>query len=64
MTKDSLKRLSILPAVVFVLAASSCKKEEITALPPAEETKAPSLIFIRAVEKNGSITNSEQIPLR
>ena len=47
-------------AVMLMCAISSCKKEEVTA--PADNTS--TLIYIRAVDKDSSVTNSDQILLR
>lgn len=63
MFRKNLKKVLFL-GVLAVAAFSSCKKEELLA--PEEPVKDPSqtLIYIRAVDKDSSVVESQQILLR
>lgn len=63
MQKNIFNRLFILSVVLLIAAISSCKKAEVQ--PPSTENEStPTLIFIRAVDKDSTFINSDQIPLR
>jgi len=63
MFKRNLKKFMFI-GVLAVAAFSSCKKEELLA--PQEPVKDPSqtLIYIRAVDKDSSVVESQQVLLR
>jgi hypothetical protein len=63
MNKTIFNRCILLTAAVISIAFTSCQKEVLEAPAPGTDSK-PVLIFIRAVEKDSSITNSEQVLLR
>jgi hypothetical protein len=63
MQRKYLIRLFQLTAIALTIVVSSCQKEAIEPRPTDEETNG-TLIFIRAVEKDSTVTNSEQILLR
>jgi hypothetical protein len=63
MQKNIFNRFILLSVVVLIVAIPSCKKTELQ--PPATENESnPTLIFIRAVDKDSTFINSDQIPLR
>ena len=62
MQSKYLNRLFLSGTIVLIIAASSCQKEPVAAL-VTDETPA-TIMFIRAVEKDSSVVNSEQILLR
>lgn len=62
MQSKYLNRLFLSGTIVLIIAASSCQKEPV-AVPVTDETPA-TIMFIRAVEKDSSVVNSEQILLR
>ena len=62
MQSKYLNRLFLSGAIVLTITASSCQKEPVAA-PETDETPA-TIMFIRAVEKDSSVVNSEQILLR
>jgi len=63
MFRNNLKKISFF-AVLAVTAFTSCKKEELLA--PEEITKDSTqmMIYIRAVDKDSSVVESQQVLLR
>jgi hypothetical protein len=61
--KNIFYRFFLLAMVVIMIAISSCKKAEIQPV-ATENESTPTLIFIRAVDKDSTFINSDQLPLR
>jgi hypothetical protein len=61
MKKTILKSGVVASVVIITLTFNSCKKEPVAT---AAADGASTLIFIRAVDKDSSVTNSDQILLR
>lgn len=63
MLKKNLKKFMFL-AVLAAAAFSSCKKEELLAPEEPVKDTTQTLIYIRAVDKDSSVVESQQILLR
>jgi hypothetical protein len=63
MFKKNLIKLTSLGAFVLI-ALSSCQKEDVLAPDPSVKDSSNTIIYIRAVDKDSSVVESEQLLLR